>query len=59
MEVIVGKMPNWKDYKVVNKDTGKEVKFCWAADDKTGEHAVYQNDGKHIIADIRGLDRCH
>ena len=51
MEVIVGVNSDYKNYKLVDVDTGEDItRFCWAADDEAGLYALFDNDGKSVLA---------
>jgi len=57
MEKIVGVHPDCKNYKVIDKDTGKDItKFCWAADDEAGLYAMFNNNGEYILATVANTD---
>jgi len=42
MKKRIGVDENARWYKVIDLDTGKEIKNCIAADDETGEYEVYK-----------------
>jgi len=60
MEVITWRTPNWQEYYIRDADTKEDIsQFCWAADDKMGLCAMFENDGKQILSSKNESNETH